>query len=68
MDIKYEGVQSVQRVVKNKQIKYEIILKPNYSFESTGTQIQYCNETGIEEMVNEIIYCDGEHIERIFNL
>ena len=64
MDIKHKSIQSIQRVVRNRQIKYEIVLKPNYSFESTGTQIQYCDETDIEEMVGEIVYCDGENIER----
>lgn len=64
MDIKHEGIQSIQRVVRNRQIKYEIALNPNYSFESTGTQIQYCDEADVEEMIGEIIYCDGEHIER----
>jgi lipoate-protein ligase A len=49
MDIKHMGIESIQEVVKNKQIKYEIVLKPNYSFESTGTQIQYVNEEDIEE-------------------
>ena len=64
MDIKHEGIQSIQKVVRNRQIKYEIALKPNYSFESTGTQVQYCDETDIKKMISEIIYCDGEHIKR----
>ena len=64
MDIKHMGIESIQEVVKNKQIKYEIVLKPNYSFESTGAQIQYVNEEDIEEMVGKIVYCDGESLER----
>lgn len=64
MDIKHEGIQSIQKVVRNRQIKYEIALKPNYSFESTGTQIQYCDKADIKEMISEIIYCDGERIKR----
>lgn len=60
----HDGIESIQRVIKNRQIKYEIILKPNYSFESTGTQIQYCDESDIEEMIGEIIYCDGVDISR----
>lgn len=39
-------------------------INPNYSFESTGTQVQYCDEADIKEIINEIIYCDEEHIER----
>ena len=63
MDIKHEGIRSIQKVIRNRQIKYEIALKPNYSFESTGTQVQYCDEADIKEMISEIIYCDGEHIK-----
>lgn len=64
INIKHKGIRSIQKVVRNRQIKYEITLNPNYSFESTGTQVQYCDETNIKEMIDEIIYCDGEHIER----
>ena len=59
----YEGVESIERVIKNRKLVYEIILKPNYSFQSTGTQVQYVDEEEyIKEMLEEIIYCDGETI------
>ena len=64
MGFKHEGVESIQRVLKNREFKYEISLKPNYSFESTGTQVQYCDEDDIEEMINEIVYCDGIIIKK----
>ena len=64
---RYTGVESIQKVIINRQLKYEIILKPNYSFESTGTQLQYCecdDDKELKSLLNEIIYCDGENVSR----
>lgn len=64
MNIQHKGIRSIQEVIRNKETKYEIVLNPNYSFESTGSQIQYVDKEYIEEMINEIVYCDGESLER----
>lgn len=63
---RYVGVESIQKVIRNRKLKYEIILKPNYSFESTGTQLQYCecDDGELKSLLNEIIYCDGENASR----
>ena len=63
MNTIHKWVASIQKVLRNKEFKYEIKLKPNYSFESTGTQIQYCYENEINEMLDEIVYCDGKGLE-----
>lgn len=62
--IKHEGIKSIQRVIKNRKVKYEIILKPNYSFEQSGSQIQYVDEYDIASTIDSIIYCDGNDIRR----
>lgn len=62
-----DGIESICRVVKYGEIKYEIVLKPSYSFESYGGQVMYCDsEEDIDELRKEIIFCDGNIVKRSY--
>lgn len=63
--MKDKRIESICRVVLYGQVKFEIKLKPNYSFESSGAQIMYCSsEKEIDELKNEIVFCDGKIVSR----
>lgn len=63
--MKDERIESICRVVLHGQIKFEIKLKPNYSFESSGAQVMYCSsKKEIDELKNEIIFCDGKTVSK----
>lgn len=63
--MKDKRIKSIERVLKNRELKFEIILNPNYSFESSGGQIMYCStKKELNELKKEIIFCDGETMYR----
>ena len=63
--MKDKRIKSIEKVLKNGELKYEIILNPNYSFESYGGQVMYCSsKEELRELKNEIIFCDGETMMR----
>ena len=62
MDIKHEGVESIQKALFFGHIKNEIKLKPNYAFRCSVTQVQYCEGDEIESLVDDIVY-NNEAIE-----
>ena len=62
-----DGIESISKVVKYGRIRYEIVLKPNYSFESYGGQVMYCDsEKDIDELKKEIVFCDGNIMRKLW--
>lgn len=60
MKIQHEGIESIQKNMRNGSIEHKVELKEYYYFSSSGTQIQYFDsEEEIYNRLDEIVFCDG---------
>ena len=63
MKLRKGRIESICKTIWCGKLKYEVRLAPNYSFSSTGNQVQYVdNIKELYELTKEIVFCDGVRI------